>query len=114
MSAYPALVSLFPAVVIAVVVRRQRKIVEQFQAAGATSADRATTAAALGVHEGMAFKQLRRDAILQEVGERLFVDTACWAAHRQRRRRRALICVTTVGSVWGRFFAGVVIWRPWC
>jgi len=111
--AYPAIVSLFPAVVIAAVVRRQRKIVEQFQAAGATSADRATTAAALGVHEGMAFKQLRRHAILQEVGERLFVDTARWASHRQRRRRRALICTTTVCIVVGLFVTWAVIWRPW-
>jgi hypothetical protein len=95
-------------------VRRQRKIVEQFQAAGATSADRATTAAALGVDEGMAFKQLRRHAILQEVGEqRLFVDTARWAAHRQRRRRRALIATTTVCIVMGLFFTWAIVWRPW-
>ena len=111
MAAYPAIL---PALVIAVVVRRQRKIVEQFQAAGATSADRATTPAALGVQEGMAFRQLRRHAILQEAGgQRFFVDTARWAAHRQRRWRAALICITTVCIVLGLFFTWAVIWRPW-
>ena len=83
------------AAVFAGVIRRQKKIVQQFQAAGATSADRAATAAALGVQEGMAFKQLRRHAILQDAGgQRLFLDTARWEAHQLRRWRVALTCIT--------------------
>ncbi len=72
------------------IVRREKKIVAAFRTAGATSRDRAATAAALGVHEGLAFRILCRHAVLREVGERrLYLDEPNWEALRARRRRLA-------------------------
>ena len=86
-------------------VRRQRKIVESFREAGATSPERAASASALGVDEGMAFRLLRRHAILVEAGERLYLDEARWEAHRARRRRLAIfiplaVVLAAVGTLW--------------
>jgi hypothetical protein len=79
---------------VAAIVRKQGQIVAQFRAAGATSADCATTAAALGVREGHALTLLRGHAVLQEAGEgRLFVDGARWDALLKKRRRAALVSV---------------------
>ncbi|HZN40235.1 MAG TPA: hypothetical protein VFD82_15620 [Planctomycetota bacterium] len=86
--------AVFPAP-IAGVLRRQARIVELFRDAGATSADRATTAAKLGLHEGLAFRQLRGHAVIQVVGEQgLFLDAARWEALLKQRRRIALTCVS--------------------
>jgi hypothetical protein len=73
------------------VVRKQRQIVAQFRQSGVTSADRAASPATLGIDEGMAFRILRRHAILVAVGERYYLDEPGWEAHRARRRRLAAI-----------------------
>ena len=75
----------------AAVVRRQKQIVAQFRAAGATSADKAASVASLGVQEGMALRILRRHEILRDVGDRWYLDEARWEAHDARRRRLAII-----------------------
>lgn len=73
------------------VVRKQKQIVDAFLAAGATSPEHAATAAALGIHEGLAFRVLCRHAILREVAERrLYLDEPIWEAHRWKRRRLAV------------------------
>jgi hypothetical protein len=73
-------------------VRKQNEIVAAFQAAGATTRDRATTAAALGIHEGIAFRILCRHEILRKVdSERLYLDEPRWEAHQTKRRRLAVI-----------------------
>jgi hypothetical protein len=87
------------------IVRRQRQIVAQFRTAGVTSPDRATSTAALGVEEGMAFRILRRHEILRAVGERWFLDEPRWEAHRARRRRLAFIIPAVVVLV-----AAVTLW----
>jgi hypothetical protein len=70
------------------VVRREREIAEAFQSAGATTPDRAATAATLGVHEGIAFRILCSHGILQEVGaQRFYLDEPRWESHQAKRRR---------------------------
>ena len=82
------------------VVRRQKAIVALFEAAGATSADHASTAAALRVPEGRAFELLKSHAVLQEAGEqRLYLDAARWQALQARRRRLGLVCAIIAVSV---------------
>jgi hypothetical protein len=93
------------AVVAAAMVRRQRKIVESFRAAGATSPDRATTASALGIEEGMAFRKLRRNEVLREAGNRLYLDEPQWEYRCARRRRIAMIVPPIVVLV-----AAVILW----
>ena len=96
----------FPAP-IAGVLRKQAQIVARFEAAGATSADRATTAAALGLHEGLAFRQLRGHAVLQVVGEqRLFLDASRWKALLKKRRRIAFTCAAVAVCV----LLGIATW----
>lgn len=95
---------------VAGMIRRQKQIVARFQAAGATSADHAVVAATLGVHEGLAFKLLRRGAVLQEVGDRRFyLDASRWQEHQNRRRRLALICSVTAAIV----LIGIVFWATY-
>ncbi|MBI1798338.1 MAG: hypothetical protein HYR73_01465 [Candidatus Eisenbacteria bacterium] len=75
----------------AVVILKERAIVAAFRDAGATSAATATTPAALGVHEGLAFRKLRRRAVLREAGQGLFyLDEQSWEALRRIRRQLAV------------------------
>ncbi len=76
----------------AAVALKQKQIVAAFRAAGATSPDRATTADALGLHQGLAFRILLRHEVLREVGEqRLYLDEPNLEALRATRRRLAFI-----------------------
>jgi hypothetical protein len=81
------------AVVAAAVVARQRKIVEQFQSARATSLERATSLAGLHVETGMAFDILLRHGVVKQSGELAYLDEPAWAAHQARRRHRLLLLV---------------------
>jgi len=91
----PIMVTLLAAAMVA----RQRKIVTQFRSAGATSAERATSAATLGVDEGMAFRTLLRHAVLRATGERYYLDEPAWEALRARRHSRALRILLFVAVV---------------
>ena len=87
------------------VVHRQKQIVAALQAAGATSADRATTPATIGVHEGLAFRVLLGHAILREAGDqRVYLDESRWESHEQKRRRLGFIIPGLV------LLAGIVFW----
>jgi hypothetical protein len=86
---------------------RQRKIVSAFRTAGATSPDRATAAALVGVKEGLAFRILRRHEILREVGpDRLYLDESRWEEHRSFRRRMLLMVVVVLFAV----FLALFLW----
>ena len=88
------------------VVRRQKKIVAAFRAAGAVTRERATTAAALGIQEGLAFRTLCRHAILREEGDRRFyLDEASWEARRLKRRRIAFTILVVVALLFA-----VAVW----
>ena len=81
-----------PVIPVGGVVRKQKQIVALFQAAGATNADRATTAATLGIHEGVAFRILRRHAVLRDGDAgRVYLDESRWESHQKKRRRLAFI-----------------------
>jgi hypothetical protein len=76
------------------VVLKEKKIVRAFGATGATSPDGATTAAAIGVREGLAFRILCRRAVLRDAGERRFyLDEPSWEALCAMRRKLAIIAV---------------------
>ena len=75
---------------------KQKKIVRAFRDAGATSADRAATAAGLAIHQGVAFRILRGHGVLREAGDgRLYLDESAWEALRARRLRIALAILGT-------------------
>ena len=80
-----------------------------FRAAGATSSNRATTAATLGVQEGLAFRILL-SAVVREVGEqRVYLDESSWESHQKKRRRLAFIIPGLV-LLCLALTAGIVFW----
>ena len=85
------------AVAAAAILHKEKEIVARFRDAGATVPERAITAAALGVHEGVAFRKLRRREVLREVAAgRLYLDEPRWAALGVLRRRIAFTMLVVV------------------
>jgi hypothetical protein len=89
--------------VVAVVLIKERHIVEAFENVGATTAERARTLDELGnvgVHaHGLAWHALRDRLIVREAGAgRYYADVELWQATR-RRRRRAAFAVLTIAAL---------------
>lgn len=89
--------------VAAVIIAKERQIVEAFREAGATSPNAAMTPASLGVSERVPFLALRDHAVLREVEPgRYFLDEPSWDALRRFRRRFlflvVLVAVIAVGA----------------
>jgi hypothetical protein len=88
---------------VAVVLIKERHIVEAFERVGATTAERARTLdelGDLGVHaHGLAWHALRDRVIVREAGSgRYYVDIELWQATR-RRRRRVLFVILTLAVI---------------
>lgn len=80
------------AAVAAVIVAKEREIVEAFRDVGATSPDRALTLDQVGVDERIGFRRLRLHEVIREAGpDRYYLDEGVWAAVRDTRRRLALV-----------------------
>ena len=84
---------------VAVVLIKERHIVEAFERVGATTAERARTLdelGDLGVHaHGLAWHALRDRVIVREAGAgRYYVDIEVWQATRRRRRRKLFVVLT--------------------
>jgi len=78
--------------VAAVLIAKERHIVDAYQRAGATSPDTAVTPASLGVGERLAFRKLVGHAVLRETTPgTYYVDDPSWRALRSLRRRLATI-----------------------
>jgi hypothetical protein len=78
--------------VAAVIIKKEKHIVEVFRRAGATSPGAAVNPDALGVHQRIAFRKLKAGAALREAGPGLFyLDEPSWEAMRSFRRRVALV-----------------------
>ena len=73
----------------AVVLIKERHVVEAFELAGATSPDRAMTPSDVRVDEmGVGWRRLRQRAIVREAGPgRYYLDVEVWQATRRTRRR---------------------------
>ena len=83
-------------VITAVMLHKQRTLVQSFERAGATSVDQARTAEQLGLQPGMAWYRLVAHGVLRCPAEgRYFLDRANW--QRLRRRRRALALAFIAG-----------------
>lgn len=81
----------------AVIMRRQRDIVETFRAARATSPATARAAGELGLDENHIFHGLIRRAVIRPTDDgRYFLDEPSWKALRSIRRRAAVIILFVV------------------
>jgi hypothetical protein len=90
----------------AVMIARERRVVEAFTAAGATSPERARPVESLGVEsDGMALRRLQGHAVIREAeAGRFYLDLPSWQALRRTRRRLALVLLAVI-----LIFAAVLI-----
>ena len=83
----------------AAMMHKEREIVAAFRGAGATAAEKATSTAAIGVHEHLAFARLRRRAVIREAAPgRYYLDELSWEALRRLRQRLVMI-VFILGAI---------------
>jgi len=79
----------------AVILMKERRIVETFERGGATSPASARTPDELGVDpHGIGWRRLRDHAVVREAGggvERYYLDVEVWQALRRMRRRIVLV-----------------------
>ena len=82
------------AVVAAAMRMREREVIDDFRAAGATSPDRAQSYDALGRGESLALRRLRNRAVIREASPGVFyLDEEVWAAVRRTRQRMAMVFI---------------------
>lgn len=83
----------------AVIVRKEKEIVNIFRGAGALSAERARDPEQLGVHQHLAFHRLVQRAVLRDAGDgRFYLDEMSWNALRNTRRRIAILALAVVAA----------------
>jgi hypothetical protein len=85
------------AAVIAIMRRREREVVDDFRAAGATSPATAQSYTAVGIGESMALKRLHDRAVIREAARGIYyLDEEVWTAVRRIRRRIAMVMLAIV------------------
>jgi hypothetical protein len=95
------------AAAIAIMRRREREVVDDFRAAGATSPGTAQSYTAIGLGESLAMRRLRNRAVIREATPGTFyLDEEMWAAVRRTRQRIAtvlllIVVLLLVGSLMG-------------
>jgi hypothetical protein len=90
---------------VAVIVARERHIVDAFRRAGALDPRAAVVPATIGVSERIAFRKLRQHAVIRETTPGTFyLDEPSWEALRGQRRRMGLVLLLVI------LFAAVVMW----
>lgn len=83
---------------VAVVLIKERHVVEAFERAGATSMDRAMLPRDLQVDElGIGWRRLRERAIVREASAgRFYLDVEVWQASRRMRRRLMAVMLVVI------------------
>jgi hypothetical protein len=88
------------AAVAAVIIRKEKDLVEHFRGARALTPSTARTAADLGVHPDVAWRILVHRGIVREGSPGMYyLDDQAWEAHRRNRRRLALIVLALAVAV---------------
>jgi hypothetical protein len=92
---------LMTAAAAAILIRRERELVDTFRTAGATSPEKAVSLSDLNiVGQSVALKRLQRDAVLRETASGLFyLDEPSWTALRGIRRRIVIVMLVVVVAV---------------
>ena len=99
----------------AVILMKERQVVEAFERAGATSPDRATDPANIGVEQGgIGWRRLRDHAVVREASPgsgRYYVDIEVWQGlHRIRRRLIGIVLAVVIVLV-VMTFLGIIAGR---
>lgn len=97
------------AAVAAVLIRREKEVVDDFRAAGATSRETAQSYTAIGLGQSLGLKRLRDRAVIREAAPgTYYLDEEVWTAVRRTRRRIAtvlllILALVLLGVVMGTF-----------
>jgi len=80
------------AAIVAVMRRREREVVDDFRAVGATSRETAQSYTAIGLGESLGLRRLRERAVICEAAPgTYYLDEEVWTAVRRTRRRIATV-----------------------
>lgn len=87
-------------VAVAILIRKEKDLVELFHRARATSSASAQSLSALQAEDDGALRRLKRSAVVREAGDGMYyLDEPSWAALISRRRRMSFIILTIVALV---------------
>ena len=99
------------AAVAAVLARREREVVEDFRAAGATSPAKAQSYTAMGLGESLAVKRLHNRAVIREAAPGMYyLDEEVWAAVRRARARVATVFISVLALLLLGILLGIIRW----
>ena len=74
--------------VAAVILARERRMVNRLRTAGAVTPEQARTLEELGITKGVILRRLRERAVIRQAGpDRFYLDEPSWEAVRRSRRR---------------------------
>jgi hypothetical protein len=94
------------AAVAAILIRREKEVVDDFRTAGATSRESAQSYAAIGLGQSLGLKRLRERAVIREAAQgTYYLDEEVWTAVRRTRRRVATVFLLILAL----FLLGVVV-----
>ena len=80
------------AAIAAVMRRREREVVDDFRAAGATSRETAQSYTVIGLGQSLGLRRLRERAVIREAAPgTYYLDEEVWTAVRRTRRRIATV-----------------------
>lgn len=97
------------AAVAAVMVRKEREIVEDFRAANATAPELAQSYETLGFGESLALRRLHDRAVIREASPgRYYLDEEVWQAVRRTRRRVASVLILMMLIVLLGILVGII------
>jgi hypothetical protein len=83
--------------VAAIIIRKERDIVDIYRGAGATSAGSARDPGELGIDRRLAFRRLVTRAVLRDAGGgRYYLDESRWTAFNAMRHRLAFVMLAVV------------------
>ena len=88
----------------AVIMMRERRLVERFRSAGATEPGSARSLSEIGADDGLALRRLQRRAVLRETtGGGYYLDEPSWSAVRGMRRRviAIVVVISVVALIYG-------------
>lgn len=97
------------AAIAAVMRRREREVVDDFRAAGATSRETAQSYTVIGLGQSLGLKRLRERAVNREASPgTYYLDEEVWTAVRRTRRRIATVFLAILALLLLGVLAGTI------
>ena len=97
------------AAVAAIIVAKEREIVDAFRDVGAVDAASAVSIDQVGIDENIGFRRLRDHEVIREaMPDRYYLDEGVWAAVQRTRRRIGLTFVAIAAILAGGLALGVL------